>query len=221
MTNQACSTPTVFVVDDDRAMRESLVTLITAMGFAARGFSSGSCFHRFYESPLPGCLLIDIQMPGQTGLELYEQLLSEGKRLPAIFITAHADVSTAVAAMKSGAMEFLEKPFDRHTLLERIQRALATDAEWRRRDADFQALDARIARLTERDRETLQLILAGASNKAMAARLLISQRAIEMRRASLMRKLEVDSLAELIELAITHRLLSEPSPATTHREPGE
>lgn len=209
MTVNSKSTPTVFVVDDDRQMRESLVALCTAMGFAARGFDSGSSFREFYRPEMPGCLVLDIQMPGQTGLELYEQLIHEQKRLPVIFITAHADVSTAVAAMKTGAIEFLEKPFERHTLRERIEMALERDSSWRHREKDYRRLDQRIAGLTERDRETLELLLAGSSNKSMAAKLFISERAVEMRRASLMRKLEVRSLAELLELAITHRILGE------------
>jgi FixJ family two-component response regulator len=203
--------PTVFVVDDDRPMRESLVGLVRAMGRVAHGFPTAAAFHAFYRRELPGCLLLDVRMPGQSGLELYEQLLGEGKRLPVIFITAHADVSTAVAAMKTGAVEFLEKPFDRETLAGLLDKALALDAAWRQHDTEFAAIDARIARLNERDQETLQLILSGASNKAMAARLLLSERAVEMRRASLMRKLEVRSLAELLGIAITHRVLAEVS----------
>jgi len=201
--------PTVFVVDDDRQMRESLVLLIETMGFSARSFASASGFHKFYRPHLAGCLVLDVRMPIKSGLELYEQLIREGKRLPVIFMTAHADVSTAVAAMKTGAVEFLEKPFDRHTLLERIENALALDAEWRQREAGFQDMDARIARLNERDWETLQLIIAGTSNKVMASRLFISERAVEMRRAAIMRKLAVRSLAELLELTITHRLVAE------------
>jgi FixJ family two-component response regulator len=209
MTLTQAYKPTVFVVDDDRQMRESLVTLITAMHFAARGFYSAAGFHDFYKPSMPGCLVLDIRMPVQNGLELYEQLIREGKRLPVIYITAHADVSTAVTAMKTGAIEFLEKPFDSNTLLERIRKALTLDSEWRQREADFNDLDARIARLNERERETLQLILGGASNKAMAARLYISERAVEMRRATIMRKLQIRSLAKLLELAISHRILGE------------
>lgn len=190
-------------------MRDSLVGLITAMGFSSQGFASAGDFRGFYQSRLPGCLVLDVRMPVQGGLELYAQLIQEGKRLPVIFVTAHANVSTAVAAMKTGAVEFLEKPFDHETLRTRIQKALALDAEWRRHASEFNSLDRRIARLNERDRETLELILAGTSNKAMAARLYISERAVEMRRAAIMRKLEVRSLAELLELTITHRLVAE------------
>ena len=216
MTSAQNSTPTVYVVDDDRPLRDSLVGLIKAMEFPAQGFASAAGFHRFYRRQVPGCLVLDVRMPGQGGLELYEQLLQEGKRLPVIFVTAHADVPTAVAAMKTGAVEFLEKPFDREALRAHIQRALALDAAWRRHEAEFNAIDSRIARLNDRDLETLQLIIAGASNKVMAARLFISERAVEMRRAAIMRKVEVRSLAELLELAITHRLAAEVAAIRSH-----
>jgi FixJ family two-component response regulator len=179
------------------------------MGYEVLPFSTPGGFHRHYSAEMPGCLILDIRLPRQSGLELYEQLLQEGKRLPVIFITAHADVSTAVAAMKTGAVEFLEKPFDRETLLNRVQRALDLDAQWRSQDAQFAALAARIAILNERDRETLEMIQAGESNKAMAAKLFISERAVEMRRASLMKKLQVSSVAQLIDLTSTHRILAE------------
>lgn len=201
--------PTVFVVDDDDDMRASLETLLEVLGFAVRSFPSAGGFSRYYRAGMPGCLVLDIRMPRQTGLELYEKLLREGKRLPVIFVTAHADVPTAVAAMKTGALEFLEKPFDRHNLLERVQAAIKLDAAWRERDAAFTAIEERIRRLNDRDRETLELILAGESNKSMAAKLFLTERAVEMRRSTIMKKLEVQSLAELLDLAITHRILDE------------
>ena len=209
MSQVQSSSPTLFVVDDDEQMRESLRALLSVLGYEVLPFSTPGGFHRYYRSEMPGCLLLDIRMPRQSGLELYEQLLREGKRLPVIFITAHADVPTAVAAMKSGAVEFLEKPFDRDKLLNRVERALELDAQWRSQDAAFAALAARIDVLNERDRETLQMIQAGESNKAMAAKLFISERAVEMRRSSLMKKLQVSSVAELIDLTSTHRILAE------------
>lgn len=202
-------TPKLFVVDDDEQMRHSLAALLGALGHEVVTFSTPAGFHRFYRREMPGCLILDVRMPRQSGLELYEQLLHEGKRLPVIFITAHADVPTAVAAMKNGAVEFLEKPFDRQTLARRVERALALDAEWRSQEAEFAALAARIAVLNDRDRETLAMIQAGEPNKAMAAKLFISERAVEMRRSSLMKKLKVTSVAELIDLTATHRLMSE------------
>ncbi len=201
--------PTVFVVDDDRQMLDSLTALLAAMQFTARAFASAQEFHGFYEPSMPGCLVLDVKMPVQDGLELYEQLVREGKRVPVIFITAHADVSMAVAAMKTGAIEFLEKPFARELLLDRVEKALALDAKWRCREAEYGVVDQRIRLLTKREQETLELILAGAANKLMASKLQISERAVEMRRAAIMQKLQTRSLAELVELAITHRILGE------------
>ncbi len=209
--------PTVFVVDDDRQMRESLVALLAALNYPVEAFAAPGAFLCHYLAEMPGCLLLDVQMPRQSGLELYEQLLREGKRLPVIFITAHADVSTAVAAMKTGAIEFLEKPFDRETLVDRVQKALALDAEWRRRNAEFASLNERVARLTPREQETLALIQTGATNKAIAAQLSITERAVEMRRAAIMRKLQVRSSAEVIDLSATHRILAELRRAAAER----
>src|SRR3990170_80794 len=161
MDSDAENNPTVFVVDDDRQALDSLKVLLDVSGFQVRAFSSPGSFSRFYRADMPGCLLLDIRMPRQSGIELYEQLLREGKRLPVIFITAHADVSTAVAAMKTGAIEFLEKPFDRETLLDRVRKALTLDAEWRAGDARFADLVDRVGRLSPRERETLSMIQAG------------------------------------------------------------
>lgn len=158
-------------------------------------------------------------MPRQSGLELYEQLLSEGKRLPVIFITAHADVTSAVAAMKSGAIEFLEKPFDRETLLDRVGNALRLDAEWREQESQIKTADELIAKLTERERETLALLQAGSSNKVMATKLGITERAVEMRRSAIMNKLQVNSVAELLDLTITHRILSDLRDAEKQKLP--
>ena len=208
---------TVFVVDDDQQMRDSLVALLEVLDFNVQAFSAPGGFHRYYRAEMPGCLLLDIRMPRQSGLELYEQLLHEGKRLPVIFITAHADVSTAVAAMKTGAIEFLEKPFDRETLVNRVRKALALDAEWRRHDAEFAALNERIVRLTLRERETLELIQAGETNKAIAVKLSITERAVEMRRSAIMRKLQVRSAAEVIDISATHRILADLRRAAAER----
>jgi FixJ family two-component response regulator len=196
-------------VDDDRDMRDSLLALLAALGYRAQGFASAEEFRTSFEPRRAGCLILDIRMPGQSGLELYADLLRAGERLPVIFMTAHADVSTAVAAMKTGAIEFLEKPFSHETLVDRINRALQLDASWRKEDERFRVLDAAIGELSDVDRETLDMILEAASNKVMAARLFITERAVELRRQRLMRRLGVGSVAELLRLAVTHRVLSE------------
>jgi FixJ family two-component response regulator/signal transduction histidine kinase len=209
--------PTVFVVDDDRQMRQSVVALLEALRFSVHAFGAAGAFHRYYRPDMHGCLLLDIRMPRQSGLELYEQLLHEGKRIPVIFMTAHADVTTAVAAMKTGAIEFLEKPFDGETLADRIHKAFTLDAQWRRQDAEFAALNARIERLTDREQETLKLIQAGDTNKAIASKLAITERAVEMRRSAIMRKLQVRSAAEVIEMSATHRILADLRRAAAER----
>jgi FixJ family two-component response regulator len=209
---------TVFVVDDDEELRDSLATLLHVLGFIVRTFSGAGSFERFYRPDMPGCLVLDIRMPRQSGIELYEQLLRDGKRLPVIFITAHADISTAVAAMKTGAIEFLEKPFDRELLVERVHRALELDAQWRASETRFSDLAQRVARLSDREQETLAMIHEGASNKSMAARLLLTERAVEMRRAAIMRKLQVGSIAELMEVTVTHRILAELRQAADTRQ---
>jgi FixJ family two-component response regulator len=217
MLPSQCVKPTVFVVDDDLQMRDSLVALLEVLDFNVRAFSAPGSFHRFYRAEMSGCLLLDVRMPRQSGLALYEQLLNEGKRLPVIFITAHADVSIAVTAMKTGAIEFLEKPFDRETLVDRVRKALALDAEWRRHDVEFASLNERIVRLSAREQDTLRLIQSGETNKAIAARLSITERAVEMRRSAIMRKLQVRSAAEVIELSATHRILADLRRAAAER----
>jgi FixJ family two-component response regulator len=219
MTPASNYKPTIFVVDDDDQLRDSLRALLEVLNFEVRAFSTPASFHRYYRAEMPGCLLLDLRMPRQSGLELYEQLLSEGKRIPVIFITAHADVTSAVAAMKSGAIEFLEKPFDRETLLDKVLNALRLDAEWREKETQLKTAEELIAKLSDRERETLALIQAGVSNKAMAARLFITERAVEMRRSAIMSKLQVSSVAELLDLTITHRILSDLKDAEKQKLP--
>ncbi len=202
-------TSSVFIVDDDQQLLDSLVAFMRGRGFQVHAFGTARSFQRFYRPEMCGCLVLDTRMPRQDGLNFYKQLLREGKRLPVIFISAHADVPMAVAAMKTGAIEFLEKPIDYDSLLDHVQQALALDAEWRKRDTTYAALATRIHQLSGRDRETLKLIQAGESNKAMAAKLFLTERAVEMRRAAIMKKLQVGSVAELLDLTITHRILTE------------
>lgn len=200
--------PTVFVVDDDRDLRDSLMTLLGVMGTPALGFESAEEFQAFYQNQ-PGCLVLDIRLSGKNGLEMYEELLLQGHRLPVIFITAHASINTAVAALRTGAIDFLEKPFEREVLTDRIERALRIDTGWRESEARYRQLDDAMRELSPTDRETLALIIRGETNKAMAAKLLITERAVELRRQRLMQRLQVRSLAELLELTITHRVLAE------------
>lgn len=209
MFAEAKNLPTVYVVDDDRDLRDSLLALLRALGHRAQGFASAEEFCTSYRAGSPGCLVLDIWMPGRNGIELYADLIRLGTRLPAIFITAHADVSTAVAAMKTGAMEFLEKPFDRQMLASRVEKALQLDALWRESDRRYDELNQVVQQLSPTDRETLQMVIQGDTIKSMAAKLLITERAVELRRQRLMQRLGVRSLPELLELTITHRVLAE------------
>lgn len=202
-------TPTVFVVDDDNDLRESLLVLLGALGHTAQGFASAEEFDRHFQRSVPGCLLLDIRMPGRSGIDLYADLMKSGRRIPVIFITGHADVATAVEAMKTGAIEFLEKPFNRMTLGMLVERALELDRKWRQSDNRYRELDEAIRQLSPTDLETLNMIVEGLPNKVMASRLLISLRGVELRRQRLMKRLGVRSVAELLELTITHRVLAE------------
>ena len=194
--------PTVYVVDDDPDMRDSLRWLLTTVRLRVEVFASAAEFLERFAPRGPGCLVFDVRMPGASGLDLYERLVARGEGMPVIFMTAFADVPMAVRALKSGAIEFVEKPFNRQALLDRIQRAVRDDADRRRLLADRDALRGRFQTLTGREREVLEMIKAGQPNKAISARLDITPRAVEMRRANLMKKLGARSLADLLRFAI-------------------
>jgi FixJ family two-component response regulator len=183
-------------------MRDSLEWLMQTIGLRVEVFPSATAFLSAFRPGSPGCLVFDVRMPGTSGLELYEELVARGETISVIFITAYADVPMAVRALKSGAIEFVEKPFDRQALLDRVQRALKDDLERHERLAGREALRERFERLTDKEREVLELIKDGQPNKAISAALSITERAVEMRRASLMKKLEVRTLAEMIRMSI-------------------
>jgi RNA polymerase sigma factor (sigma-70 family) len=202
------TTPTVHVVDDDRDMRDSLRWLMESVGLAVETYNSADEFlRRFDPNGSPGCLLFDVRMPGASGLDLYEALVARADALPVIFVTAYADVPMAIRAMKSGAVEFVEKPFNRQDLLDRVQRAVRQDDERRQRLSDRAALESRFRRLTDKEREVLDLVKQGLPNKTIAARLEITPRAVEMRRASLMKKLGAASLADLLRMAFAREFV--------------
>lgn len=194
----------VYIVDDDPDMRDSLRWLMKTVGLNAQTFASASDFLRDFTPNGPGCVILDVRMPGTSGLDLFEELVARGEGMPVIFITAYADVPMAVRAMKSGAVEFVEKPFNRQILLEKVQRAIKGDAERRGRIAARERLARRFHRLTDKEREVLELVKAGRPNKEIATRLGITPRAVELRRSSLMRKLGVRSLIELLRLTVVH-----------------
>ena len=190
--------PTVFIVADDLDRLESLEYLLKSLGIATKSYASATTFLKDFQPWRRGCLVCDVRMPDMSGLDLFEHLTSIGCHLPVIMMTAYADVPMAIRALKAGAAEFVEKPFNAHVMLERIQRALAQDSECRASAVAWQSFAMGMADLTDKEREALDMLLEGAANKVIAARLDISERAVEMRRASVMKKLQVSSLAELI-----------------------
>jgi FixJ family two-component response regulator len=202
-------TSTVHVVDDDPDMRDSLQWLLRTVGLRAVLYESADDFLRRFRSGGPGCLVFDVRMPGTSGIQLYEDLVSRGEGMPVIFITAFADVPMAVRALKSGAVEFVEKPFHRQSLLDRVQRAIKDDADRRRRLADRDAVRRRFESLTDKERQVLDMIKDGQPNKAISAALNLTTRAVEMRRASLMKKLGTRTLAELLRLVFEQDLAHE------------
>jgi FixJ family two-component response regulator len=195
------STALIHVVDDDESLRAALLDLLGAAGFEARGYGSTGEFLLDPPPERPGCVLLDVRMPGPSGLELQAALQRQGATLPIIFLTGHADVASSVRAMKAGAVDFLEKPVARDTLLEAVQRALTHDASLRATRAEAQRQDARLAVLTTRERDVFDRIVAGRLNKQIADELGISLRTVKAYRAQVMEKLGVATAAELGTLA--------------------
>jgi FixJ family two-component response regulator len=194
--------PIVFVVDDDRAMRESLRWLLESVGLTVRTYANAADFLREYEPTQAGCLVLDVRMPGMSGLDLQAELGRRGAGLPTIVVTGHAEVPMAVRAVKAGAVDFIEKPFSDQLLLDRVRQALEIDRlerEVRRRREEARR---RLESLTAREREVLTLVAAGKANKEIAAELGLSPKTVEVHRAHVMSKMSVDSLAELIRVAI-------------------
>ena len=193
---------TVFVVDDDAAVRKGLTFLLRAAGYTVEAFPSALSFLEDYDPRRGGCLLLDVQMPRMTGVELQQQLNVRGWRIPVIFITGHGTVSLAIAAIKAGAFDFVEKPLREEALLECIERSLNWNDTAREERLERAQLQARAALLTEREREVLDLVAAGEPNKIIARHLGISFRTVELHRAHIIEKLQARSLSDLIRMAI-------------------
>jgi two-component system, LuxR family, response regulator FixJ len=196
------SPATVFIIDDDAAVRGSLRLLLKSVGLPVSTFDSAqACLHA-YSNEWSGCLLLDVRMPGMSGMALQQQLNLRGSILPVIFMTGHGDVSMAVEAMQHGAFDFVEKPFHDQDLLERVNAALQHNAKAQRELAERHSIRARFESLTPREREVLQHVTRGSSNKVMAYDLNISQRTIEIHRARLMEKMAAPSLAHLVRMTL-------------------
>lgn len=199
MENEA----TVFVIDDDPAVRQAFTVLIRSMHLRVEAYESAQHFLDNFDSTRPGCLLLDVRMPGVSGLELLEQLGQDNVRLPAIVMSAYGDVPMVVRAMKAGALNFLEKPCRDQQLWEAIQEGLKWDASHRQHILLCTKVLRRLQRLTPGEHEVLCLLIDGKSNKIIARELNLSIRTIEVRRAKLMKKIKAESLAELIRLTLT------------------
>ena len=194
--------PTVYIVDDDAGVRKSLRWLIETLGVPVKTFESAANFLDVCDARMPGCLVLDVVMPGMTGLELQEELRRRGAEIPIIMLTGYADVPTAVRSLKNGAVEFLEKPFDDDVLLQQVQRALALDARRRKERGECDDVFERMTRLTPREHEVLDLVVEGLSSKEIAARISVSFKTVEAHRAKIMTKIEAASVADLVRLVV-------------------
>jgi FixJ family two-component response regulator len=194
--------PTVFVVDDDASVRKGLVRLLKSAGYRAESCASAEEFlDRWERDPLPGCVLLDIQMPGLGGLQLQQRLHHSGHGVPVVFITGHGDIPMTVKAMKAGAVDFLPKPFRDDDLLGAVQQAIRRDLQQRALRAERDAAEKRYETLTAREREVMALVVAGLLNKQIASELGASEKTIKIHRGRVMEKMKVHSVADLVRAA--------------------
>jgi two-component system, LuxR family, response regulator FixJ len=201
-TPPVIASSTVFVVDDEGPMRNALQRLFRAAGLTVETYASADEFLNAYTTDRPGCLLLDLMMPGMNGLELQAALAQRGRRIPILFLTGAGQIATAVTAMKAGALDFIEKPFDNDFLVRRVRRALEYVAGRHFKHFDGDEIRRRMALLTPREREVMQHVVSGNTSK-MAARLLgVSHRTVEIHRARIMEKTQADSLADLVRMAL-------------------
>ena len=204
MSIDSHDTPTVFIVDDDPAIRTAMQALMDSVVLPHRVFSSGNEFLDSGSAGRAGCLVLDIRMPGLSGLELQAELLQRDSTLPIIFITGHGDVPMAVEAMQKGAVDFIQKPFRDQDLLERITEALKTDEKRRRQRERQEAVAERVASLTNREAQVFDLVVTGKPNKVIAYELGVSQRTVEIHRARVMEKMQARSLADLVKMHLAN-----------------
>jgi FixJ family two-component response regulator len=194
--------PTVFVIDDDQEVREALQLLMESGGLSVQSFSSASEFLDQFDSSLPGCLVLDVRMPGMSGLDLYARLAEEHMHPPVIIITGHGDVPMAVRAVQKGVLDFIEKPFNDQALLDSVHRALERDSQQRGEAIILADLRSRYDRLTPREREVLGRVVAGKRNKVIASEMHVSQSTVEAHRAKVMEKMEANTLSDLMRMML-------------------
>jgi two-component system, LuxR family, response regulator FixJ len=199
------ATPMVMVVDDDSGVRNAMRSLLKSVGLQSTLYASAKEFLDGYQPTQSGCLVLDIRMPGMSGLELQQELNLRGAVIPVIFMSGHGDIPMAVEAMQHGAFDFLQKPFRDQDLLDRIQRAIAKDAERRQALSQRARISAHVESLTAREREVLDLMTQGKQNKQIAQDLGVSPRTIEIHRARVMEKMNAQSVAELVRMMLDLR----------------
>jgi RNA polymerase sigma factor (sigma-70 family) len=200
MTETTDPIPTVFIVDDDASIRYAMKALLDSVDLPCEVFASADEFLKKNSGPRAGCLVLDIRMPGLSGLELQQELIDRGNRIPIIFITGHGDVPMAVEAMQKGALDFIQKPFRDQDLLDRLSDALKTDREQRAAERERKAVADRMTTLTNREREVFDLVVTGKPNKVIAYDLGVSQRTVEIHRSRVMEKMQARSLADLVRM---------------------
>ena len=201
MSSPVSEKPVVYVVDDDDSLRKAVTRLLNTAGYDVRAYSSAGEFALASRDNRRGCVLLDVRMPGPSGLDLQEALAKEDEPLPVIFLTAHGDIPMSVRAMRAGAVDFLTKPIKREVLLSAVRTALARDVRLHTSREELRELRMRFANLTPREREVFDLVVAGRLNKQIAAELGISERTVKVHRAQAMIKMRATSLAELVHLA--------------------
>jgi FixJ family two-component response regulator len=205
MTQQATPnlpSATVYVVDDDEAVRKSLARLLKSTGYRTRDFASAEAFLRGWrDDPAPGCLLLDISMPGLDGLQLQDRLNASEHAIPIIFVTGHGDIPSTVSAMKAGAVDFLPKPLKEEDLLKAVDEALGRDRRQRRERNERDALASRYETLTPRERQVMTLVVGGLLNKQIAATLGASEKTVKIHRGRVMEKMQAHSVADLVRAA--------------------
>ncbi len=197
--NKNIPQPMVLVVDDDEAMRDSMRYLFESVNLSCKSFASAHDFLEFCDTRPFGCILLDIRMPGMSGMELLENLRAQGIQLPVIVITGHGDVPLAVRAMKQGAFDFLQKPFPAQALLDRVYAALESIQKSQLKNQELDNLRNSFDALTAREREIMELVVAGSPSKAIGMKLGISSKTVDIHRASIMKKLDVRNIAELVQ----------------------
>lgn len=202
--------PTVFIIDDDPGMQQSLAVLVQSIALNVETYASAQAFLDAVTPDRRGCLILDLRLPGMSGRELQTQLQQRGIHLPIIFLSGHGDIETAVAAIKEGAIDFLEKPCSGQRLLDQVQAALRLADEWRQRDQRLNIVRERLQRLSQGEYDVLQGIVDGKPYKTIAKELGLSYKTVEARRARIVKKMEVESLPELIRMVLEYQMQQTP-----------